>query len=84
MNLSAYPGRFVTSVADLFSSFSASVFRHKRGRWTAKLLNLKCWQSFRVRSRPVSTTCQAGNSFWWQRGSFYILYAARWYEQLSR
>jgi len=42
MNLNALPGRFVTRVADLFSSFSASLFRHKRRRSASRLLNLKC------------------------------------------
>ena len=41
MNLNANPGRFVMSVADLFSYFSASLVRHKRGRSVTKLLNLK-------------------------------------------
>jgi len=83
MNLNANPGRFVMSVADLFSYFSASLVRHKRGRSVTKLLNLKFWRSFRVLSRPVSTTCQVGKSFWWQRGSYYSLYTVRRYEQLS-
>jgi hypothetical protein len=84
MNLNAYPGRIVKSVTDLFISFWAILFCHKRSRSATKLLNLKCWQSFRVRIRPVSTTHQAGESFWWQRGSFYSLCTKRRYEQLSR
>jgi len=37
--LNAYPGRFVTSAAILFCSFSAPLFRHKLGRSATKLLN---------------------------------------------
>jgi len=50
---------------------------------------LNCWiknvdSRFRVRSRPVSTTCQAGRSIWWKCGSFYSLYTALRYEEVSR